>query len=212
MSCKIFLGRIVIMDGEYVYEVSLYRDGREIKKGKAYIVGNYVYPYRGKLTEDSLDMGLYKHPETGEYVTVTNEKQQDKFHIDNIVEIDNVDKILQDITNNPDEYTSIDDTELSDNSDIYIPVIKETDDFLKKAVKQVLAAKKVNLKNYKHLFPKENAITNYKSALKNDTKMSPVGFSQWGEVLSFGYELRVFDNGGDPRAPFKEEIIVSSED
>lgn len=220
LNVRVFLGRMILTIGEEFHEVELFFDDKKLKKGYGYISGNYVFIYRGRLTKyknkKELDMGIYlddsKTPEEYMFVQPKTKEECSKYNIDNVIEL-NLEKIFYDIQSHKDEFIDPEDIEIiNNNSEIYIPTIKEDDDFLKYIVKKVIMMKKINLKNYKGRFSNPYALNNLKSGLKSNTKMSVPNFKLWEEILGFKWEMKIFDAGEDKTNPLPEDFNLKSED
>ena len=211
-KCKIFIGTqpVVIIDDEY-YTVETYTKNVKLKKDKAYIKGNFVYIYRGKVKSE-LDIdkpGIYKIDK--EVIFVKPEgKDKDKYSIDNVNELSPssiFDKIDEDVS----KFIQPSDIEIiNNNSEIFTPTIRPEDDFLKYIVKKAILDKKINLKNYKDRFSNEYALNNMKSGLSKSTKMTVPNFIKWCEILGLDWEMTISDNGDDTINPLSETIIVSN--
>ncbi len=94
---------------------------------------------------------------------------------------------------------------------VFIPTINETDDPLKKIVKQLIISKKIDINRLKHKLPEKYGLTNMKSALIGKTKMSINNFNMWFELLGATYEITVTDNGTDTQNPLIGQIRYSSD-
>lgn len=213
---KIFTSNeLYIQIGESFHTVEdLYYPGIKLTKGFGYIKGLYVYIYRGKLkdSEKSSKCGIYKINGEYKFIEPRNDYERRVYSIDNVEETD-PDSIFNDIINNSEDFISQEDIEkINSNSGLFIPVIKETDDFLKKIIKQAIIEKKVNLNLYKNRLGTEWGLSNLRSSLTRDTAMSTKYFKMWCEILGLDFEIRVSDNGEDKYAPLYEDIILTSDD
>ena len=94
---------------------------------------------------------------------------------------------------------------------VFSPTINETDDPLKKIVKQLIISKKIDINRLKHKLPEKYGLTNMKSALIGKTKMSINNFNMWFELLGATYEITVTDNGTDTQNPLIGQIRYSSD-
>lgn len=98
----------------------------------------------------------------------------------------------------PEGYVPYDEEMIADmNSSmgVYIPTISEKDDYLKRLVKEVILAKKVDISSYKSRMDKKYRLTNMKSALDGTTKMTVTVFLMWADLLNFKFEIKVTDAG-----------------
>lgn len=213
-KCKIFINTqpVIIINDEY-YDVEVFIEGEKLSKGIAYVKGDYVYIYRGKMKnkESKLSPGIYKQGDKYVFVKPTG-KDKDKYSVDNINELSR-ESIFDIIESHKEEFVQPEDVEvINNNSEIYTPTIKESDDFLKFVVKELIIRKHINLRNYKGRFSNEYALNNMKSGLNKSTKMTVPNFTKWMEILGADWELRVWDNGTDNVNPLENEIVVSSKD
>lgn len=214
MKCKVFIGTqpVIIIDDDY-YTVDVFSENDSLKKGVAYIIGDYVYPYHGKVKskKDMYLPGIYKV--NGEYVVEEPKKKyKEKYSVDNINEL-NKDSIFQSIESAKTEFIDLNDIEvINNNSSSYKPIINPDDDFLKYIIKKAIIDKDINLKNYKSRFGNEYSLNNMKSALTKPTKMTVPNFLRWCEILGIKFELKVYDAGLDTINPLPEEITVGSDD
>lgn len=214
MKCKVFIGTqpVIIIDDDY-YTVDTFSEKGDLTKGVAYIIGDYVYPYHGKVKSKKhiTNPGIYKID--GEYVIEEPRKKDiDKYSVDNINELSK-DSIFQSIESAKEEFIDLEDIEIiNNNSSSYKPIITEDDDFLKYVIKKAIIDKNINLKNYKSRFGNEYSLNNMKSALTKPTKMTVVNFLRWCEILGIKFELTVYDAGLDTMNPLPEDITISSDD
>ena len=95
---------------------------------------------------------------------------------------------------------------------IYRPVINETDDFLKKAIKQAIITKEVDIRQYGKKVTSKYQLSNLRTSLENKTKMSTQSFLTWCEILGLRFELTIIDDGNDPYSPMDRVYTISNED
>lgn len=106
-----------------------------------------------------------------------------------------------------------DDTIINDlnaSSERFHPVIYDKDDFLKKLIKNVLNMVCISLNKYKSRVKQKYMISNMKSALMSQTKMSTMYFNAWIEML--GLKMTVIiesDESAEDKIP--EPIVYLSE-
>jgi hypothetical protein len=216
LSIKVFSGRLGLTVGDDYHEVELYSPGKKLKKGFGYIKGNYVYIYRGKkekFKKNDLPPGVYLN-KNGEYEFIKPENKQEKeaYHTDNIIELD-VENIFKDIAENKENFIDPEDIEIiNNNSDAWVPTIREDDDFLKYIIKKVIIDKKVNLKNYRGKFTNQYALNNMKSGLNKDTKMTVTNFKIWCEILGIKWTMFIEDDGTDRMNPLPKGFEIDIAD
>lgn len=206
---RVFMSKMVMSAGDEFFDVELYTPEKKLKKDIGYIIGEYVYVYRGK-EEQQGRTGIYKNLYGDQFVV--NGFDLDEYHIDNINELD-PDRIFEKITDNEADFIVPEDVEIiQNNAELFKPPFREDDDFLKYIVKRVIWDKNVNMKNYRNKFTNQFTLNNMMSGLKKSTKMTVTNFKIWGEVLGFDWEFVIRDNGTDKHNPLPDEITVESGD
>lgn len=206
----VFTGRLFIYINEIYHEVSTYIEGSKLILERGYIKGNFVYIYKGELSETLTPHEGECFKRNGELIfTELNDINSPHF-IGNIIELNNLDKIVDDIVNNPDDFETAETIEIvNTNGEVYSPTINPTDDFLKYVIKKAILAKRINLKNYKEKCKSLYDLNNMKSGLTGTTKMTVPYFLKWCEILGLDWDLTIRDNGTDNIAPLKGEINVN---
>lgn len=214
-TVRIFTGKIGMVIGEEYHEVYLFREDRKLKKGFGYIKGDYVYIYRGRVDKTdtkNLEPGIYRNKKE-EYVFVEPDKnERDLYHVDNLIDLD-MDTIFEQIKEEEENFINSEDIEIiNNNADVFIPTIREDDDFLKYLVKMAIMQKKINLKNYRGKFSNQYQLNNLKSGLNKDTKMTVTNFKVWCEILGLKWQFILEDDGTDRFNPLPEPIVIESQD
>lgn len=207
--CGVFMGRTILNIGDSYYEVHLLRKGVVPEYDKGYIIGDYVYIFKGEIEglEDVQEGCIYYTPDkvltVGELVS---DELKESHSISNIVEL-NIYQIFKDIEKNSENFTDAETIEaINNNSEVFTPTINKTDDFLKRLIKQAIVDKKISLKNYKDKFASQNDCNNMKSGLTHATKMSTSYFIKWLEVLGLKFRIVILDDGTDKLAPLPAPI------
>lgn len=211
---RIFVGPayLVLNNAEEVYSVDVFYKGKKLKKGTAYLIDGVAYIYRGKLkkTADSSMPGIYKTVDGYKIVEPTEREKETLYSDENIITFD-PEEIITKIATSMTVFQQPEDIEIiNNNSELYIPTIKDTDDFLKVLVKMIITNKKINIRKYKGHFANEYALNNMKSGLKRDTKMTVTNFKAWCEILGVQWKMVVSDDGTDTLNPLKEPIEIDS--
>lgn len=212
MRVRVLLGRLMLYVDDNIHEVKMYDPEKELVKGFGYIINDYVYVYKGRTkTKKDLPMGIYKD-EFGKYIVVDGDMiEKRNYHVDNVVELD-INAMISYLNDHKEQFSSPDDVEIVNNSaEVFAPRINDDDDFLKQLVKHALQLKQVNLKNYKDKFTKGYKLNNIKSTLVKPTKTSVQAFMQWAELLGFGWEIRIFNDGTDNISPLDVDITYRSD-
>jgi hypothetical protein len=165
-----------------------------------------------KFKKSELIPGIYLN-KNGEYEFIEPDKNQRKqYHVDNLIEL-NLDKIFDELESHEENFVLPEDIEvINNNAEVYVPTVKEDDDFLKVAIKRAIIDKKVNLKNYKSKFTNQYKLNNIKSSLNKETKMTVPNFMVWAEILGLNWKLIIGDAGLDKTNPLTDDIILSSQD
>lgn len=214
--CKVFIGptvTIVDNDKDEYFEVETYIETDKLKKGTGYIIGDYVYIYQGRYNENKplIPGSIYK--KSLEYILVDHtDRTKEIYHISKVNNL-NTQNILSLLESDRENFIQMEDVEIiNNNAEVFVPMIKEDDDFLKYIVKKMIINKKINLRNYKDKFPNEYALNNMKSGLSKSTKMTVTNFSKWCEVLGCSWKIEVKDDNTDPINPMNEVITVESGD
>lgn len=205
-----FVGdQLILGVDDNIYEVRLWYKGIEPKEKVGYIKGNYVYIFHG--TENEFDEpGIYY--EGGEYVFVEPTIEKEKYSVERVDDLD-TEAIIESVLNNKEDYITKEEVEkINNNSSLFIPEIKDTDDFLKKMIKKAIIDKKINLKNYKDKPKNKWTLNNLRMALNNNTSMSINYFRLWCEILGLDLELILKDNGTDKISPLPHQIKMNLED
>lgn len=212
---------VVFFDEEpvFVHEDSYYAVesiSNKLTKGSAYIIGEYVYPYIGKIKKgndiDKLKPGIYDHCSEVYYVPVKNNNRIDKerYSTANIASI-SLSSIWSEVENNKNNFITEEDREMI-NSNIkeYMPTLKNDDDPLKRLIKQAIKEKGVNINLYKSAFDKKHGLTNTKSTLNSKTNLTILKFLQWCEILGLDYRMEVYDNCKDKHFPLDKTLVYDS--
>lgn len=212
-SCTVFVDEEpVFVNGDSYYAIEMV--GRHFEDCAAYVIGEYVYPYRGTVTVDDnfnkLIPGIYKYNNLYHYVPVRTKIEKDVYSVDNITSI-SLKSIWNEVTNNKENFITEEDREMiNSNVKEYRPTVKDTDDALKKLIKEAIIEKGVNVNLYKGVFDKKHGLTNTKSTLNSKTNLTILKFFQWCELLGLNYKISVYDNGTDKYYPLRTELRYDS--
>ena len=94
----------------------------------------------------------------------------------------------------------------------YVPVFKESDDFLKILIKAAIIIKEIDMNYLKAEVSDGYVINNLLSILKGDTKMSTKQFNRFCELLKVKISIKMEDDGSaDNEYPMKSPIIYFSD-
>lgn len=94
----------------------------------------------------------------------------------------------------------------------YVPVFKESDDFLKILIKAAIIIKEIDMNYLKAEVSDGYVINNLLSILKGDTKMSTKQFNRFCELLKVKISIKMEDDSSSENAyPMKYPIIYFSD-
>lgn len=196
-------------NGGRCFQVKDYiKDGVVFTDGRAYVRDDYVWIFKKEPPTDS------KYPYFWyEHGKICFGKMRDQikndFHISKAKSKDFVDTVCK---VDPKEQLYDEDaiSDMNAATSIYVPIIKAVDDFMKKIIKHVIILKRININRLKSKMDKPYMLSNMKTALMNDTKMSVPNFIIWSDLLGVRFTIIVEDNGTDPQNPLNKRIIYDS--
>lgn len=202
----------VFISGDSYFKIGTM--GGKLEDGKAYVIGEYVYPYWGQTTVDTdldkLPVGIYKHDREYYFRPVSSNQEKELCSIENITAT-SLPAIWKEVETNTENFISDEDREMINNNvKEYRPTIKVADDPLKKLVKQAIIDKGVNVNLFKGVFDEKHGLTNIKSTLNNKSNLTMMKFLQWCEMLNLNYKITVYDNGEDNYYPLLHELNYDS--
>ncbi len=188
---KVLSGNVRVMkDLCLLKPMFLNDDIGEYEYGYAYIdpVTYLFYVYKGNLVEgvtEKLPGYIYKN-EIGEYIRVEPKTPEER----NICELKgkladmNTTEIIH-VLKSQDECI----VNFQDASKAFIPPITNEDDILKRAIKTILSDKNIDIDRYKDRFPDKNALFNFKSVVKGDSKVSMLLFERACNAFNLKYTI-----------------------
>lgn len=178
----------------YVFESVPYSpDIKELDYNTAYIKGNLFYLYRGPLKKKSVLPGIYIDMDTDKHVFIEpTGDERDQYEVcTHIAEI-SVEDMLRVLKKKPEN--KVVDMAVSNS---FLPEITKNDDTLKRLVKIVLMAKRVNLDSCKSRFPDRNALFNCKQVLKSDATLSMLLFMRLLDALNLDMQITLVERDKD---------------
>ena len=92
----------------------------------------------------------------------------------------------------------------------FVPIIKPTDDFLKKIVKIVIIEQGIDINKLKAKTGEKYQLANMRAALQNSTKMSVTYFNYWMNLLNCDFTITITDNNNSSTDKLKDPIIYQS--
>ena len=154
----------------------------------AYIIGDLFYPYRGEYkTKKSTLPGIYTNG--SKEIIIEPEKDDIPAYTvsTHVAKIDS-EEIYKGIVAKEDEFQIY-----SDGKNAYIPDISINDDPFKRALKEAIIAKGIDIDSIKDRFSDRNAVFNFKSVMKGDNKVSTLIFERGCEAFGLGYCIVLYD-------------------
>lgn len=184
----------------------------EVNRGYLNLDDDTVWIYAGKNKPHNYDQYPYFWGDKGEvpHFSEPTEESKEAFKEENLRDV-SVKVIEENLEDGEELYNEQEINDINNSQAVYIPLIKEKDDFLKKLVKQAIINKKIDLARLKYKTQEKYILPNMKAALDNDTKMSVVYFGHWCELLGLDFRIAVYDNGMDSRDQLKYPLTYSSE-
>lgn len=191
----------VVNISEKIYDVVDLDDRAELSSKYAYIVGDYVLPYKGLMLGS--EVGVYKD-DNGEIKIVEPESSSDKelYSVDKVVELS-----PEYIKNNLNDKVEIS-TLVNDRTHFNI---EEDDNVLMVILKQAINAKGININQYKDRF--KGGYQNDLKPFKNTPPKQALTldkFISWCENLDIEWRFEVKANKNEP-FPFEDTFEIKSD-
>lgn len=182
----------------------------ELDDQTAYILNGYYYVKQGELSSEiTKEPGLYSSKD-GKIVLVEviTDEEKEKYDIKrHIVDVD-VENLICILKGDNENYIDI-----PESSKLFNPDVNVNDDILKRAMKQALKNKNVDIDLQKDRFLNKNQLLNFKQIIKGDKNLSMLLFQRGVEVLGLKFTIIVEEVGNEVIGkPLEEPIIVCSED
>ena len=153
----------------------------------------------------------FKGPQLKKKKEVHSPQTKEIFHKEYLYKLD-MTGIINNTNENEELYNEEALADMNAATSVFVPIINENDDPLKKLIKQAIIDKKIDINRLKHKMPQKYGLTNMKSALIGKTKMSISNFNIWCELLGISYYIELGNNGTDDINPLPHPISFSSED
>ena len=182
------------------YKVKKYKPDKKLKLGNAYIVGDYVIPYKGEFRRKSEcleeGIGIYDCEELGGIIIIKpfGKYYAKKYSKKNIYELD-LDYIKKIIVEEGIS-SDLDDNVLElDSGNTFEPPISDNDNLCQKIIKDILQRKKIDLKQYSNRFESPTMMGNWKRSLL-EHGMATERFLDWCEKLDVDIDIVYKDKKG----------------
>lgn len=181
---------------------------------KGYVIGDSVYVYTESLKNNpDVEVPMVYLQKTKDrwdaQLRAAKTNPMELFSVQNLISMD-----AASISNSLVEGEKLYDEEAINDmnmaSSVFVPEINETDDFLKKVIKQTIIDKKIDINRLKSHMTKSYGLSNMKQALVMSTRMSTTNFITWAELLGIDFTVTVTDNGRDTINPLKHPLTYDS--
>lgn len=195
----------------------------EFKENVAYLQGDYFYLYRGKISKKSeaTKPGIYLLSEKEysgggkkqEFIIIDpkSEEEQIKYSYEGRIQNLDPDAIVEQLKGTK----QILKLSVPGSSKIFVPEVSLDDDLLKRAIKEILIQKNVDIDQYRDRFKDKNALFNFKQVLKKDgAKLSMLLFERGCEALNLKYAIVIEEADPDVvlGVPLRNPIRIASDD
>lgn len=219
---RVLSGNVQVMkDLCLLHPIFITDELKEYEYGNAYIDPStfLFYVYKGNYVKGVTELlpGYIYKDEAGNFFRVEPKTPEEKeaCHLNGKLADMNTTEIIH-ILKSQDECI----VNFQDSCKAFIPPITNEDDILKRAIKTVLMEKNIDIDRYKDRFPDKNALFNFKSVVKGDSKVSMLLFERACNAFNLKYTI-VLDEIKNPEtdepslvvgSKLNEPVTVSSED
>ena len=212
---------VILVDGVHIIEIDgfvcnvdiLPSKVEDIDPTKAYIVCPFVLPVIEEEQVKNNKPGILVNKEKGTYKIYLPVSAKDikDYSTEKIRSLgSDINNMVQEMINNPDNFRSEKESEIINlNSSVTTYTINEDDDFLKKAIKEAINAKGINVKSYADKLPKAHDMNNTRNSLKDDKKMTLLNLTRWCTILGLECSITLRDNGQDKIRPLPNDITIT---
>lgn len=179
----------ILSDDGYVYIPKIYDKRITNYDFKyAYIIDDLFYPYRGEYREKKSTLpGMYAKGHKA-IIIKPNMDEIDAYKLETHLSKIDTDAIYDGIMAKEDAFQIY-----ADGKNAYIPDISINDDPFKRALKEAIIVKGIDIDSIKDRFSDRNAVFNFKSVMKGENKVSTLIFERGCEAFGLGYCIVLFD-------------------
>lgn len=183
----------------------------EYEDGKGYLDDDgYIWIFCSMGKPKNCDEYPYFWYEGNNIVySIPDDEIKEKFSVNNMIDISLV-NIIEKTKPNEVLYDEKEIQDMNAAASFYVPIINESDDFLKKIVKNTIITKGIDINRLKGKTDQKYVLPNMKAALENKTKMSVVYFCCWMELLGCDFQIDIVDNGLDTTNRLTTDLIYTS--
>lgn len=182
-----------------------YEDGKGYLDDDGYV---WIFCKNGK-PKNSDEYPYFWIEDDNMVYSIPDDEIRDKFNIDNMIDISLV-NIIEKTKPNEVLYDEQEIQDMNSAASFYVPIINDSDDFLKKIVKNTIITKGIDINRLKGKTDQKYVLPNMKAALENKTKMSVIYFCCWMELLGCDFQIDIIDNGLDSTNKLKTDLIYTS--
>lgn len=182
-----------------------YEDGKGYLDDSGYV---WIFCKNGK-PKNSDEYPYFWIEDENIMYSIPDDEIRDKFNIDNMIDISLV-NIIEKTKPNEVLYDEQEIQDMNSAASFYVPIINDSDDFLKKIVKNTIITKGIDINRLKGKTDQKYVLPNMKAALENKTKMSVIYFCCWMELLGCDFQIDIIDNGLDSTNKLKTDLIYTS--
>lgn len=182
---------------------------------KGYIVDGYVHMYTESINAETnygipwVQINTSDDGQCTQTIRSLPEEDMEEFSIEHLTPMD-VASISDSLVEGEKLYNEEAINDMNMAASVFVPVVNETDDFLKKVVKQTIINKNIDINRLKSCMSKNYGLSNMKQALIQKTRMSTTNFMLWAELLGIDFNVIVKDNGRDKISPLKHPLVYDS--
>lgn len=207
----------LLISDDAILNIKLFNEGaKSFDKGTAYLSGDFYLLYRGEYTEREYGLlydvapGIYRMSDTDKTVVVIPETDEDlvKYSYEDKISTIDPDKIIKEINTKEKILVNI-----PESSKLFIPVVNNDDDILKRLIKKALIEKGIDIDQYRHRFFDKNSLFNFKQVIRSSNKLSILLFDRGCDALNLKYTIIVEEIDPDNVVGNKlKSTIISTSD
>ena len=182
----------------------------ELIENNIYIFDECLWMYKKILPSARQNFPIISFNEDNEIVAKPSILKEETIEAYDIIVNNRLAKIVEQTTEDMDFNKDLSTIPPASSSAIYMPEIKESDDFLKKLIKTIFRIKKVSTSRYRKRLSKAYAFSNLFQGLNGDTKISTIVWQTWIEILGIDAIIILKDSGGDQADPINDYLVYKS--
>lgn len=190
---KIYNDSSLLITEDAILSIKLFNENTtSFERGIAYLHDDFYLLYRGEYTEKeynllyNIEPGIYRISDTNKNIVILPESDEDmeKYTYEDKISSIETEDIIHAI--NTKEKILIN---VPESSKLFIPVLSNEDDILKRLIKKALIEKGIDIDQYRHRFENKNELFNFKQVVRNKNKLSILLFDRGCEALNLKYTV-----------------------